>query len=65
MSTNVFAAGWTTSRSFRMVAPSFEMVALPVMDLDEEIKLGCPKSGPQHHKRDASACWGALQTSGT
>lgn len=29
MSTKVFAAGWTTSRSFRIVAPSLEIVALP------------------------------------
>lgn len=29
MSTSVLAAGWTTSRSFRMVAPSLEIVALP------------------------------------
>lgn len=30
MSTKVFAAGWTTSRSFRIVAPSLEIVALPL-----------------------------------
>ena len=30
MSTNVFAAGGTTSRSFRIVAPSLEIVALPL-----------------------------------
>lgn len=29
MSTRVLAAGWTTSSSFRMVAPSLEIVALP------------------------------------
>lgn len=29
MSTSVLAAGWTTSSSLRIVAPSFEMVALP------------------------------------
>ncbi len=29
ISTKVFAAGWTTSKSFIMVAPSFEMVVFP------------------------------------
>lgn len=29
MSTSVFAAGWTMSSSFRIVAPSFEIVAFP------------------------------------
>ena len=29
MSTRVLAAGWTTSSSFMIVAPSLEMVVLP------------------------------------
>lgn len=29
MSTRVLAAGWTISRVFKIVAPSFEIVALP------------------------------------
>ena len=31
ISTNVLAAGWTTSSSFMIVAPSFDMDALPIV----------------------------------
>lgn len=43
MSTSVLAAGCTTSRSFRIVAPSFEMVACPFADT---MSLSIPR-GPR------------------
>jgi len=39
MSTRVLAAGWTTSSSFMIVAPSLEMVVLPERETREQQTL--------------------------
>ena len=43
MSARIFAAGWTMSRSFMMVAPSLEMVTVP---LSSWMSLSMPR-GPR------------------
>ncbi len=56
MSTRVLAAGWTTSRSFMMVAPSFEMVAAP---FPSTINLSIPR-GPRVVLMASTIAWQAL-----
>jgi hypothetical protein len=39
ISTNVLAAGWTISNVFKMVAPSFDIVAFPTKNIFNNYKV--------------------------
>lgn len=56
MSTSVLAAGCTMSKSFIIVAPSFEIVALPV---ESTISLSMPR-GPKVVRTASKMDWQAL-----
>ena len=47
MSTRVLAAGWTTSSSFMIVAPSLEMVVLPEREKREQQQYSRRESQPR------------------
>lgn len=55
MSTKVFAAGKTISSSFKIVAPSFEIVALPLLSA---INLSIPL-GPRVVRTESATTWHA------
>jgi len=56
ISTSVFAAGWTMSRSFIIVAPSFEIVDFPWLST---ISLSIPR-GPRVVRTASTTAWQAL-----